>query len=85
MTKQRLLEFLNGVGPVSAEDVALNFDLTDSGARSALHRLLRQALVKRLGDQWMLTARGLDRLDYLKGKSERRTAHVHDFLDEPLG
>jgi predicted ArsR family transcriptional regulator len=63
MKKRKLLEFLNRIGPISAENVAFNFDVSDSCARSAFHRLLKQFLVQRLGKEWMLTARGLERLN----------------------
>jgi predicted ArsR family transcriptional regulator len=80
MTKRDLLELLKRIGPIYAQDLARRYDLSDSGARSALHRLLRQSLVQRVGDRWMLTNRGVERLNYLQGKGEKTTTGTHGIL-----
>lgn len=82
MTKHWLLEFINRNGPVFSEDIAFKSGLSDSYARSALYRLLKQGLIRRLNDRWMLTARGLARLDYLKGKKHEKSTGISGILED---
>ncbi len=85
MKKQWLLDFINRNGPAFEEDISAKFGLSDSGVRSTLYRLKKQGLVRRLNERWMLTARGLARLDYLKEKEQGKAPRSRGWLDELFG
>jgi hypothetical protein len=66
MTKHEVLRVLQARKIVTTAHLETELRVTGSAARAALHRLLRQQLVRHFGDKWVLTDRGAERLAYFE-------------------